>query len=1155
MRSAFLSRIGPVLLGVALIAADAMVPLAAVPASASADPLAASDVMDRLRGVVAPFVENAGQYDDDVRFGLSIGDGNAFLVDGGVRYAFPDASVRKTFVGGQGVRPRGSVPAETVVNMLVGQESEWKTDLPTFNAATYDRVWHSVSVDVTATAEAVEEIYHVLPGGDPSDIAVRVEGAGDLAIDEQGRLVVGHALQSAPVARQTIGGEDVPVRVSYRLIDDRTYGFETGDYDPAEELTIDPLIGATFFGGDGMTNEQVDVAQDASGNIYVSSLGSATSGGQRDVVIGKFDPTLSTLLSSTYFGSSVAEQYARIAIGKNGWVYVTGQIGSDPGLSFPLAGCELFCDPASGRWFIAALSPDLTSLQGVTMSPSSGQGGIFDIAADKDGNIFIVGGATALALSGNPAYDTVFGGGTSDAFVAKLEFDLTELLGATFVGGGGTDLALNLAMGHDAQKSVYVFGSAGPGFPVQIPSGGSVYDSTHNGGDDLFVLNIKNDLSALNRSTFIGTAGGDNQMTAPGFMANAFAIDAADNVYISVHGTTALPITTGPARMGAFDIWVGRLNSALDTLGARFLNAPSPQFPSISVSPQGIMYVAFHSANADNFGSFNAFHPHKAVGYTPNDGVLVRLAQDFRYYVRSYLQGEVNRSPVPLVALNGNVFVAGTTSDCKYPTALNAPSGTYRAPATTFVSLFDSAIKQGGRRRQCNNNVDLTASLSHVGDFIVGEQGDYTVTVHNDGTAATPTSQVITLYMRLPKDMAFVSHTGAGWSCSIWMASVPSRGQVVECTLSTTTHPIAARSSAAPLAIRVNVTGVSRVVDNYAVISYGYPEERDNHYNNEIWDSTRVLGGSGGAGSMSIKLYPINLGTGTAEDIVVKLLLPSRNFRFRSAKKAGVTTDICEQVGQTVVCDYSTTVVGGVRQRLANPPTLGNNSSTYHTLANRLEVTFDSVSCGTDLRIAATISGRRPDRNPANNVSSVIPLPGTPCLSVGSITVDDGNVQRSMVDSLTLNLSTPITQAAFADILPFMQMRELGGSAGPIVLSGSVVVPGGQASGNQVRLEFLGPPIIGGSLPDGRFRLEIGNTLIVGPETIWRFFADVDGDGDADSADQDTMNAIPNGARRGFSPLYSEYHDYNGNGVVSTDDRDQFNRRTQQNIVLPPEGL
>jgi uncharacterized repeat protein (TIGR01451 family) len=142
---------------------------------------------------------------------------------------------------------------------------------------------------------------------------------------------------------------------------------------------------------------------------------------------------------------------------------------------------------------------------------------------------------------------------------------------------------------------------------------------------------------------------------------------------------------------------------------------------------------------------------------------------------------------------------------------------------------------------------DLTLAKTHAGNFTVGVNGVYTLTVGNvAGTVAT--SGVVTVVDTLPAGLTFVSGTGAGWAC----VSAP---PAVTCT---SAAPIAAGASSTPITLTVAVgpTAVPSVM-NTALVSGGN-EPAANANNNQASDNTIVVA----AGVNTFQ--PSNAATGAA---------------------------------------------------------------------------------------------------------------------------------------------------------------------------------------------------------------------------------------------------------------------------------------------------
>jgi uncharacterized repeat protein (TIGR01451 family) len=120
---------------------------------------------------------------------------------------------------------------------------------------------------------------------------------------------------------------------------------------------------------------------------------------------------------------------------------------------------------------------------------------------------------------------------------------------------------------------------------------------------------------------------------------------------------------------------------------------------------------------------------------------------------------------------------------------------------------------------------DLALSKSHMGDFTVGINGVYTLTVTNDGTGAT--TGTITVTDTLPAGLTFVSGAGAGWACA-------AMGQSVTCTNPGPLAP-AARSTIT-LTVGVDAVAVPGVTNTARVATPGDA----NPANDQAGDPTTV---------------------------------------------------------------------------------------------------------------------------------------------------------------------------------------------------------------------------------------------------------------------------------------------------------------------------
>ena len=137
-----------------------------------------------------------------------------------------------------------------------------------------------------------------------------------------------------------------------------------------------------------------------------------------------------------------------------------------------------------------------------------------------------------------------------------------------------------------------------------------------------------------------------------------------------------------------------------------------------------------------------------------------------------------------------------------YSEAIDA-AGNVEQKTTADTSTTVNANATG-----CGGSPGLSIAKTHTGNFTVNQNGSFSITVSNSGTAAT--SSTVTVSDMLPSGLGFVSATGTGWSC------LNSSGDVV-CT---NTAPIAASSNAV-ITLTVSVTTNLTSIQNTASVTGG----------------------------------------------------------------------------------------------------------------------------------------------------------------------------------------------------------------------------------------------------------------------------------------------------------------------------------------------
>jgi hypothetical protein len=269
------------------------------------------------------------------------------------------------------------------------------------------------------------------------------------------------------------------------------------------------------------------------------------------------------------------------------------------------------------------LSSTLTTLTQTTYLGGSGTDLALTLAIRQtSGDVYVAGGTVSTNFPGTTGGAQASNGGSTDAFVARLNSALTTLTQATYLGGSNFDEALALAI-HPTSGDVYL---AGLTISTNLPgTAGGAQAASGAGSFDAFVARLSSTLTTLTQATYLGSSGDDE--------AYALAIHpTSGDVYVAgLTSSTNFPGTAGGAQAangGGFDAFIARLNSTLTTLTqATYLGGSSADVVfALAIRPtSGDVYVAGDTvstnfpgttggAQASNGGSDDAFVARLTVG-------------------------------------------------------------------------------------------------------------------------------------------------------------------------------------------------------------------------------------------------------------------------------------------------------------------------------------------------------------------------------------------------------------------------------------------------------------------------------------------------------------------------------------------------------------
>ena len=220
----------------------------------------------------------------------------------------------------------------------------------------------------------------------------------------------------------------------------------------------------------------------------------------------------------------------------------------------------------------------------------TGEDGYRDVSVvmEPGGTVLVAGSTRSSDFPTTAgAYDGTHNSGC-DVFIARFDGQLTTLLAATFFGGSGDDGAWP---GVDWSRTASVAStSPGPRPPPALPATPGAYDTSYNGGGDVFVACFSPGLDSLLACTYLGGSAADDDAH--------LVLGGGNDLYLVGFTASAnYPTTVGAydrTRTGATDAFATRLSRDLTTLMAStYLGGAYDEYGTCVLwDPRGYLYVA-----------------------------------------------------------------------------------------------------------------------------------------------------------------------------------------------------------------------------------------------------------------------------------------------------------------------------------------------------------------------------------------------------------------------------------------------------------------------------------------------------------------------------------------------------------------------------------
>lgn len=382
------------------------------------------------------------------------------------------ANVLSVTLGGAAASPlagRTQLPGKSQYR-IGNNRDNWRLNVPQFNRVRQDNAYPGIDVEYYFSGSQLEFDFLVAPGANPSAIRLNMAKSGPANLQPAGdlRFANGMALRKPLAYQETANGRRI-VAASYALDANGEARIALGVYDRQLPLVIDPIVQASYVGGDG--NERINAMKvDADGSVWITgSTGtlvfppsnklpiSVVPNGQKDIFLARLTPGPDGTLGISYWnqlGGPLNEEATAFAFDSRGFVYLTGWM--DAG-EFPLAGRPLIASGTENAFgstdtFIIRIRPEDDGTDALYFSQLYGGTGLDvanAIAVDNVGNVYIGGytNSDKLPSVNDTRLQCCLRGGYEGLLLkATLDNPAASLAYVTYFGGSSSDVVTALAL-------------------------------------------------------------------------------------------------------------------------------------------------------------------------------------------------------------------------------------------------------------------------------------------------------------------------------------------------------------------------------------------------------------------------------------------------------------------------------------------------------------------------------------------------------------------------------------------------------------------------------------------------------------------------------------------------------------------------------------
>ncbi|MCX7743002.1 MAG: SBBP repeat-containing protein [Flavobacteriales bacterium] len=649
------------------------------------------------------FIENKGQWDSDVLYLARMGGLDAWITKYGVNYTFyqikkdskapnkcdermpkgkfEHEDLENSILLGHRVlfelqnhnplpQHEGKQKQESYYNYFIGNDpSKHAAYVGLYKEALIKNVYEGIDIRYYFDRGFLRYDYVVHPGADPTQIKFKLKGQFDTYSKDGNKLIFNTRFGEVQMAELKTYQQGKTI--ASRFIKQKDlWSIAVAEYDKNQTLIIDPLIYSTYIGGNSH-DQSFSIKVDGSGNAYITgrttssnydvttgSFQTTYSGGGWDIFVTKVNPTGTNLIYSTFIGTNTGDDEAiSIDIDASSNAYITGFTSSS---GYPITS-GVFQNTFGGGTndvIVTKLNATGTALLYSTYVGGTSNDQAYSIKVDASGNAYITGSTSSTNYDVTPGVIQSSNQGVWDVFVTKINSNGSNLVFSTYLGGSDNDEAYGINV--DATENVYIVGRSSSG-NFDITTG--AFQTTLQGGWDVFVTKLNSTGTALLFSTYIGGSSNDEGYT--------IAVDNSGDVYVAgMTNSTNYDITSGVfqnSNGGNYDAFVTKLNSnGTSLIYSTYIGGANwDDVRSLAIDSFGNAYITGQTASNDYDITSGAYQTTYEGGW---DVLVTKLNPTGSSLIYSTYIGGTNDDMVRGIALDGsnNVYVTGVTNSSNY---------------------------------------------------------------------------------------------------------------------------------------------------------------------------------------------------------------------------------------------------------------------------------------------------------------------------------------------------------------------------------------------------------------------------------------------------------------------------------------------------------